>query len=409
MKNTIEFHLPVDEFRSQPVPIEGMSRKAIVLSHCFASVDSLPDELQNWLGVNPRIPKFTKQNKLAGTVAKGIVKTLHEEPERFALKNQGIYLSVASAKHQKQSGGEGLLTLVLDDKELHGVINGGHTLRAILEARDTSLSPTAYVCLHIYQITDEVSIDLIADIAEGLNRSLQVDDPSLENLKGSFDRIKEALEGKQGSEEISYRQGDLGNVDILEVLTLCSLFNLNQYPDRRKHPHGLFGHRKVVLKTFLDDINRSDSAFDRILPKLHEILAFGEQVQQVLGPEFGKVKKNNRKTENRVGSKSNKRNGYFIDGELAELPLGFTYPLVASFRANVCPEAWKAGQLEWLEEPKILLQEYGKELAGVVAQEYRDNRGKPAEVGRKEAAYRGCYNIIALALAERGKWQSQAI
>ena len=289
------------------------------------------------------------------------------------------------------------------------MINGGHTLRAILEARDTSLSPTAYVCLHIYQITDEVSIDLIADIAEGLNRSLQVDDPSLENLKGSFDRIKEALEGKQGSEEISYRQGDLGNVDILEVLTLCSLFNLNQYPDRRKHPHGLFGHRKVVLKTFLDDINRSDSAFDRILPKLHEILAFGEQVQQVLGPEFGKVKKNNRKTENRVGSKSNKRNGYFIDGELAELPLGFTYPLVASFRANVCPEAWKAGQLEWLEEPKILLQEYGKELAGVVAQEYRDNRGKPAEVGRKEAAYRGCYNIIALALAERGKWQSQAI
>jgi len=412
MKETFEFSLPLEEFRSQPVPVQGLDRKAIVLSDCFVDVNSLPLELQEWLEVNPRIPKFTTKNKLAGTVAKAIVKTLQEEPERFALKNQGIYISVDSAIHQKQPGGNGLLTLILTDKKRHGVINGGHTLRAILEAseaRDSSSSASAaYVRLHIYQLKDEVDIDMIADMAEGLNRSLQVDDPSLENLKGSFDQIKEVLKGKRGADQIAYQQGHTGNVDVVEVLTLCSLFNLNKYPNRRTHPYGLFGHRKAVLDTFLDDIKSSNSAFGRILPKLHEILAFSERVQQVLAPDLGRIKKSNRQKDNRVGSAPNKRDGYFISGELAELPLGFTYPLVASFRANVCPEAWKNGQFEWLEDPESLLKEYGKELAGVVKQEYSDNKGKPAEVGRKEAAYRGCYNIITIALAERGKWQPQA-
>ena len=132
-----------------------------------------------------------------------------------------------SATHQKQPGGKGLLTLILTDKKRHGVINGGHTLRAILEARDSSSSASAaYVRLHIYQLKDEVDIDMIADMAEGLNRSLQVDDPSLENLKGSFDQIKEVLKDKRGADQIAYQQGHTGNVDVVEVLTLCSLFNL---------------------------------------------------------------------------------------------------------------------------------------------------------------------------------------
>jgi len=409
MTETFEFSLPLEEFRSQPIPVQGFDRKAIVLSDCFVEVNSLPAELQEWLEVNPRIPKFTSKNKLAGIVAKAIIKTLQEEPERFVLKNQGIYISVDSARHQKHPGGNGVLTLTLTDKKRHGVINGGHTLRAILEvleAQDSSSSTIpAYVRLHIYQIKDEVDTHMIADTADGLNRSLQVDDPTLENLKGSFELIKKALKGKRGEEEIAYQQGYLGNVDIVEVLTLCSLFNLNKYPNRRTHPYGLFGQRKVVLDTFLADIKSSDSAFGRILPKLHEILVFSERVQQVLAPEFGTIKKSNRQKGNRIGSEPNKRAGYFLSGELVELPLGFTYPLVASFRANVCPESWKNGQFKWIEDPEILLQEYGKELATVITQEHIDNKGKAAEVGRKESAYRSCYNIITIALAERGKWQ----
>ena len=82
-------------------------------------VDCLPVDLKDRLGVNPRIPKFSSKGKLTGVVAKGIIKTLREEPEKFVLKNQGMYLSVASANHH-----DGILTLTLTDNIRHGVING---------------------------------------------------------------------------------------------------------------------------------------------------------------------------------------------------------------------------------------------------------------------------------------------
>ena len=84
MSDYLEIRIPIDEFRPQPVPVGGKGN--ITISNCFVPVDSLPIELQHWLEVNPIIPKFTSKNKLTGAVAKGIIKTLKEEPEKFVLK-----------------------------------------------------------------------------------------------------------------------------------------------------------------------------------------------------------------------------------------------------------------------------------------------------------------------------------
>jgi len=40
-------------------------------------------------------------------------------------------------------------------------------------------------------------------------------------------------------------------------------------------------------------------------------------------------------------------------------------------------------------------------MAAVVKQEHTDNKEKPAEVGRKKAAYRGCYGVMTMELAKR--------
>jgi hypothetical protein len=180
---------------------------------------------------------------------------------------------------------------------------------------------------------DEVDTHIIADTADGLNRSLQVDDPTLENLKGSFELIKKALKDKRGEEEIAYQQGYLGNVDIVEVLTLCSLFNLNKYPNRRTHPYGLFGQRKVVLDTFLADIKSSDSAFGGFCQNCTKF-GLSERVQQVLAPEFGTIKKSNRQKGNRIGSEPNKRAGYFLSGELVETAFGIYVPPCCLFSSK---------------------------------------------------------------------------
>ena len=46
------------------------------------------------MAVNPCVPKFNKKEKLQGPVAKAMIRTLQVEPDKLALKNQGIYLLV---------------------------------------------------------------------------------------------------------------------------------------------------------------------------------------------------------------------------------------------------------------------------------------------------------------------------
>jgi hypothetical protein len=98
----------------------------------------------------------------------------------------------------------------------------------------------------------------------------------------------------------------------------------------------------------------------------------------------------------------------FIPGETigGYFPLGFLFPMLAAFRANVSKEAWSQGRFEWLIDPEELLAEVIDEMADIVKQEFKDNNKLPAEVGRKEAAYRGCYGVVTLELAKRGVVQA---
>ncbi|WP_448596900.1 AIPR family protein [Thermoleptolyngbya sp.] len=404
-----EFSLPTEEYRSLPVPFGDSAIRKLQLATFFVPVEALPDQLRDWMEVNPRIPRFNKKDQLSGVVAKEIVRTLKEDPEKFGLKNQGIYVIAQDVEFKKEAGGQGRVYIKLTDPKKHGVVNGGHTFRAIREVAQDEDRPdpwTAYVRMHIFK-ADEPDAALIAEMAEGLNRSLQVDDPSLENLRGSFDKIKAQLSGKRGEEQIAYRQGDPGDIDVQQVITYMSMLNLNAFPDRRRHPHTLFGQPKAVLQSFIEEINKENSAFDLILPRLHEILVLTDRIQIFTAPSFGKIKISNAKKNNRVGSATKKKiPAHFAGGYIGgDVPLGFLYPMLAAFRANISYSAWQQGKFEWLTNPDDLLKAVHEEMAQIIKQEYEDNKGKPAEVGRKEAAYRGCYTAVTLELAHKGALQ----
>ena len=406
----VDLRFPTNEFRSLPIPTSDSTKRAKIAT-CFVHVDDLPSELENWMGVNPRIPRKNKAFKLQGPVAKAMIRTLQEEPEKFALKNQGIYLLVKKVSFEKEEGGQGFASVTLADPEYHGVVNGGHTYYAIREVvrereegEGDGLSPwDAYVRLHIIEGIEE---ELITDLAEGLNRSMQVDNPSLENLRGRFDEIKEHLKGKRGDDQIAYRQGDMGEIDILQVLTIMTMLNLDQFPDRKKHPNSLFGHPKEMLNIFVEDARNESPVFRRTLPKLHEILVLSDLIQQkgVLCSGLERLKVSDSKKENRVRSEKNKgRPAHFAGGTIdGKFPLGWLYPMLAAFKADISPSAWREGKLEWIVDPKELLNSVIEEMAQIVGQEHKDNKAKPAEVGKKEAAYRGCYSVITMELAQRG-------
>lgn len=396
------FKFPTDEFRSLPLP--GLGGKA-KLGTCFVQVENLPHELEEWMQVNPRIPTTNKLERLKGPVAKAIIRTLEDEPEKFALKNQGIYLLAERTNFAKEAGGKGVVAVTFSDPKLHGLVNGGHTYLAIRQVtKDQDFSDSelaAFVRLHILEGIDS---DDINELAEGLNRSMQVDDPSLENLRGSFEEIKKALKGKPGGDQIAYRQGDQGEIDVQQVLQIMSLFDLDRFPDRKGHPNRIFGHQKSALDYFIEDKDNGHPIFKKILPRLHEILVLSDQIAQGFANHLGQLKISSSAEENRVASPKHKNlPAHFAGGKIGgRIPMAWLFPPLAAFRANVNREAWGSGKLEWLMNPSDLLSQTIEELAHILKQEHQDNRGKIAEVGRKEAAYRGCYSVITVVLAEKG-------
>jgi hypothetical protein len=411
MTESTVFRFPTEDFRAMPIPFLGRSGNRPKSATFFVRAKDLPPDLEDWMEVNPRIPKMNKRRSLTGIVARAMKRTLQEEPENFVMKNQGMYLLAEGVRFEKVSGGQGIVSVSLADKALHGLVNGGHTflsIREVAESEDCPEDWDAYVRVHVIEI-DSRDSDAIPEIAEGLNRSMQVDDPSLENLKGTFDSIRESLDRKSGNDQIAYKQGDSGEIDVQQVLTFIAMLDLKRFPDRKNHPNVLFGHPKAALKAFKEDLE-GDKVFDRIIPHLHEILVLTDNIQKKIAPSFGRYKAKNTKRNNRSGSKANKkRPAYFAGGKIeGEVALGWLYPVLAAFRANISHKAWEEGRFEWLMDPTELLEATHEEMVRIVQQEHKDNNSKPAEVGRKEAAYRGCYGVVVLELAQRGLLQPLA-
>jgi hypothetical protein len=267
MTESTVFRFPTEDFRAMPIPFLGRSGNRPKSATFFVRAKDLPPDLEDWMEVNPRIPKMNKRRSLTGIVARAMKRTLQEEPENFVMKNQGMYLLAEGVRFEKVSGGQGIVSVSLADKALHGLVNGGHTflsIREVAESEDCPEDWDAYVRVHVIEI-DSRDSDAIPEIAEGLNRSMQVDDPSLENLKGTFDSIRESLDRKSGNDQIAYKQGDSGEIDVQQVLTFIAMLDLKRFPDRKNHPNVLFGHPKAALKAFKEDLE-GDKVFDRIIP-----------------------------------------------------------------------------------------------------------------------------------------------
>jgi hypothetical protein len=399
------FTVPTHEYRSLPIPgLEGTK-----VGDCFVTVTALPEKLDDFMEVNPRVPNRTQKGVLSGPVIKGITETLTDNPEDMAIKNQGIYLLVEDATFNRATGGNGQLSITLGNRDRHGIVNGGHTYAAIRDAIENAdemelqnLS-RAYVRLHILQ---GIEYSKVAEIAEGLNRSKQVDDPSLANLQGHFDNIRQVMAGKPGEHAIAYHQGGEGEVYIVEVLVFLEMLNRERF-DRKKHPHYLYSRTKSALEFYQKDLEARPSPVDILVPRLPEILELSDLIRHEtpsaarrVGFEFGRMKTG----KNRAGAKRNKNIPLpFLNSNMNHhVPNGWLYPMLAAFRANVNWDLQQA-KFEWKVPLKKLVPAVIDDLVRVCVTEHRDNNLQPDKVGKRESTYVQCYDKLQLYLLESGE------
>ncbi len=395
--------IPTSEYRSLPIPgIPGAK-----VGDCFVRVVDLPPELEGYMDVNPRSPSRKADNSLKGPVVTGITRTLTEDPENMALKNQGIYLLVDGAEHIHVPGGRGQLTIVLSDKNLHGIVNGGHTFCAIREnienadEMEAESLEQAFVRLHVLSGIVE---DKVPAMAEGLNRSKQVDDPSLVNLQGHFDRIREVMKGRSGENDISYHQGDTGDIYVTEILAMLEMFNCQRFT-KNKHPHYLLNRLRSALEFYKTDL-KAPSPLDLLIPRLPEILRLADNIRKKTPPaskdagfQLGRVKIGKNK---RAGSAAHKNEPLpFIGGTVdCRVPNGWLFPMLAAFRANVRWDLEK-GLFAWKVSLDELVDAVIVDLVRVCVSEHKGNNLRPDQVGKRKSTYAQCYDKVSLYLLER--------
>lgn len=402
------FSIPSEEFRSLPIPGYDSAK----IGTCFAKVTDLPPGLGDFMKVNPRVPKRTAKGILSGPVPKAIIETLREAPAEMALKNVGIYILAEHVEHSREKGGAGVVEFTLEDPKRHGIVNGGHTFAAIRDAIETAdeeelkALQQGYVRLHLLQ---GVPIEMVPEIAEGLNRSKQVQDPSLENLRGHFGEIKSAMAGQVGQDAIAYFEGDEGDVYIAEILALIEMFNFERYPNDA-HPYGLYAHQARAVREFGEDFELNPSPVRLVIARLPEILQLSDRIRRDAPHlakdranfQIGRLKLRDGK-KNRAGSIETYL--HFL-GETSRyrLPNGWLYPMLAAFRANV---KWdlKKSQFNWRVPNDEVLSKCLPDLVTVCVNEHRNNNQKPEWVGKRDSAYRQCHLHVELYLAKQGKLQ----
>ena len=212
---------------------------------------------------NPNIRKLVYQQ-----VERSLLGVDDSPDGTFHLKNKGITIVAESVK---QVGNE---YEVLMQSGHHGIVDGGHTYQLITNNRENEDVPdNQFVNV---EVRVGVPLGWIPDIAGGLNTSVQVQEMSLDDLKGHFEWLKKILKSEPYYKTIAWSENDRGDFDARDIISLMLLFNVELFPnDKDEHPVTGYEKKSNALKMF----EKSSESFKRMAPILKDILVFHDIIR----------------------------------------------------------------------------------------------------------------------------------
>ena len=404
--------IPAKNFRKFDDPfVDQECATGTVKYRFYAHVADVPAELLEWMETNPR------DQNLNTDTAKAIARSLRNDSVPFFhLWNRGILLSADRVVFDNRSGN---VEIYLDDPSVHGNIDGGHTLRTIIECqKDVKNSvlekmPNQYVELEVL-----TGLDSPVDLAEARNTSVAVDLKTMEELKKSYDVLKSILEpcyigGDHYIERIEFHQNQMRQrkeknpIDIREVISIINMFNQKLYPNTEMlcgHPIQSFSGKEVGLKKFLQagldkDVSDEECRIERdrlmqqMAPIIPDIFILWDTIEchftdatSQLGKRYGRKKYANFGNENPTVS-------LFSNTELEyAVPRGIIYPLLGAFRALVQVDA--NGTYSWVAPPIAVWEEMKESLASAVMTASDEQRNVPTNIGKSQSLWSSLFSSL---------------
>jgi hypothetical protein len=372
-QNVVKFEIPVFSFTRVPTP--GKEHK---VSHAIVNIKDLPN-LEGWRRVNVRDPRTT------GLIPTTLSASLNDPSGQFLVRNRGMVLAAEKVKQN-----DGNLEVVMTDKALHGLLDGGNTYAALMREKDT-LGVEQYVNIELLEGFDKKDI---AEIIKARNTSVQVRLQSILNFQDKFEPIKKALHGQPYAEDIAYKEVELNaegrqkHIDIREVTAVLCAFDVVNFPaDSDLHP--IMSYRsKVAVLGHIQKHYRDMKPLYHLLP---EFLRLYDEIRAGFPKAFegrpGTIQGLYRFARPFPQSKFSK-----IQLEY-RVPDGYVYPILAAFRALL--RTTRNGEVEWTRDPVRAWQgPLGKSLVSTVVSAAREFKSA-AVVGKSNLLWQHCYEIAS--------------
>lgn len=357
--------------RRMPDPnLDGVQRH-IILCAAQDVPEGIPSESSNVRAQNT-------DKRIYKTIAKHLC---NEEgtPDTFHLKNKGITILADNVK--SLTGDRYRLEF---KSELHGIVDGGHTYKIVLENRQTlkDAADEGEISQFVkFEILTGVDLSLATEIAGGLNTAVQVQAMSLANHKNAFEWIKEELAGETYISEIAFKQNEPADLDVGDILRILELFNIAKYPNSSSsHPMRAYTGKENVLADYV----RDPKTYQRMRPILRDILVLHDLISSEAHTLYNKG--GHKRQGVRLAFVENKENKDFFFPFLnktgpARLYRGALFPMLAAFRWMV-QEDLKTGNIVW----RGSFEEVKEVWRGVAEQLVEDTRETSDELGRKPDA-----------------------
>lgn len=257
--------------RRLPDPVNESAARHVLMVPVASFPGTFPTE------PNPRLPNINR------ALYRSILQSLTGEdgtaPGLFHVRHKGLTAiaeSVTKVGHPDK--------YLIEFLPGQGLVDGGHSYAIIKKAQDQArttgkaISDLQFVKL---EVLTGVSLDIVDEIAQGLNASLQVKPFSLDNLAGRFEWIKESLSEAGFVDKIAWRENEPQSVTALDVVSLLACMNIDKYPASINAPHPIqaYERKAAVLKDFEQDSEEAgQKSFQKLAPIAAQVLELYDRI-----------------------------------------------------------------------------------------------------------------------------------
>lgn len=334
----------------------------------------LPDNFS--LDVNPRKPKMSTN------VAKSIIRAVETTDNNlFDINNRGIVITAKSFKFDNNTY---KVTLDMnDDTEKYGVLDGGHTYKAIIDYRQVYFENVKQLLSNSTESYDSKSfekfvkleiivgkdVDIVA-LANARNNSTQVSDIALYNLDDKFEFIKKAVANESYTNDIAYKDFDSDKrINISEILRLMFMMNIKKFPDDDSVPVQAYSSKAAVFKDFQKETknNLNNNIYPELALMIPQFINLYEKIEETLPDKYQEYKNKNNKNAKFGGVRGiipdKNHNTYTLYSHTLkpyDISIGYIYPIFGASRALL--QKNNNNKITWKFDPIKLWNKIGYQL-----------------------------------------------